>query len=50
MNFWTIGVWKIENNSLETVSTKRLKLPLSFFAIRKVSDSDAHRSATTRLG
>jgi hypothetical protein len=50
MNLRPIGLWKIENNSPEAISTKRLELPLSFFAPREISDSDAHRSGTTRLG
>ena len=50
MSLRSIGLWEIENNSLEAISTKRLKLALSFFSTREVPNSDAHRSATTRLG
>ena len=50
MNLWSIGLRKIENNSIEAILAKRLELPLSFFATREIPDSEAHRSATTRLG
>jgi hypothetical protein len=47
MSFRSIGLWEIENNSLEAISTKRLKLALSFFSTRKFRFT---RTVATRLG